>query len=528
MITGEHGLIEVIREIRLDNELVGSVYLASDTRQSTDRVKRFLMVAVAILLLSLGVAFGLASRLQLVISDPIVQLGGVAQQVRLQKSYSVRVAVPAATRLDEIGQLTLAFNDMLAEIERRDHDLQRHRDDLEQQVEQRTADLAAAKDAAERIADQNAQLSRHKQMILNGAGDGIFGLDEDGIATFINPSAATMLGWTVEELIGRPLHSILHPPEVQRSAAGCNVCSALLRPSTRTGRAESFRRRDGSSFPVEYTASIVIDPSGKASGVVVTFRDVTEKRAVERMKDEFVSTVSHELRTPLTSIRGALGLLSSGLLGGIEARGKRMLEIAVTNTDRLVRLINDILDLERMESGRVELTRRPAAVGDLMVEAVQTVQAVADDARVKIEFEPLDTVVSVDRDRVVQTLTNLLGNAVKFSSADATVHMGASVADHRLTIWVRDEGRGIPSEKQGTIFERFKQVDASDSREKGGSGLGLAICRSIVNAHGGRIWCESVEGKGSVFTLALPLDAPRRDPAPPKFLEHWKSTDSAS
>src|SRR5438874_5608399 len=223
------------------------------------------------------------------------------------------------------------------------------------------------------------------------------------------------------------------------------------------------------------------------------------------MKDEFVSTVSHELRTPLTSIRGALGLLASGMIGKVDARAQRMLDIAVSNTDRLVRLINDILDLERMESAHVELSRGACDAADLMTSSVDVVQAFADRAGVRIVIEPIHETIWADSDRIVQTLTNLLSNAVKFSQRDQTVRLSGSTNGEVFTFEVEDHGRGIPSSHLETVFERFKQVDSSDSRNKNGTGLGLAICRSIVGAHGGKIWAESVEGKETTFRFTIPM-----------------------
>jgi CheY-like chemotaxis protein/anti-sigma regulatory factor (Ser/Thr protein kinase) len=266
-----------------------------------------------------------------------------------------------------------------------------------------------------------------------------------------------------------------------------------------------FWRRDGSSFPVEYLVAPMRDSEERITGVTLTFRDTTERRAVEKMKDEFVSTVSHELRTPLTSIRGALGLLNSGMLGVTNEKAARMLQIAVSNTDRLVRLINDILDLERIDSGRIELIRKDADALHLMTQTVDGVATMAQQARVAIVVEPVVASVWLDWDRVTQTLTNLVSNAVKFSPAGSTVTIGGSTADDgTFTFRVSDQGRGVPEEKLEMIFERFKQVDASDSRDKGGTGLGLAICRSIVTAHGGRIWAQRNQPCGTLFQFTIP------------------------
>ena len=379
---------------------------------------------------------------------------------------------------------------------------------LARRVDEQTAQLSAAKEAAEQAADVTAQLNRRKRLILHSAADGIFCLDDHGIATLVNPSAARMLGGSAGELVGRDLHQVIHagPEGARQSREECMVCSDRIEPPSRIGRNAEFRHRDGTPFPVEYTASAIIDEAGASHGMVVSFRDVTERRAIEKMKDEFVSTVSHELRTPLTSIRGALGLLSSGLLVDHAERGQRMIHIALTNTDRLVRLINDILDQERIESGKLQLVRRPANVQQLVGAAVDGVRALADQAGIEIVAEPAEEMLSVDFDRIVQTLTNLLSNAIKFSPPGTTVTVSADAGEENFTFRVADQGRGVPRDKLEMIFERFQQVDASDSRDKGGTGLGLAICRSIIHAHGGRIWAENGE-RGSVFQFTIPIAA---------------------
>ena len=249
-------------------------------------------------------------------------------------------------------------------------------------------------------------------------------------------------------------------------------------------------------------APVLGDHASLAS--VAVFRDVTHRHEVDRMKDEFVSVVSHELRTPLTSIRGSLGLLAGGAVGELPDAGRRMVEIAVENTDRLIRLINDILDIERIESGAVVLHQSRCVVTDLVTESLRVVVPVAKAAGVEIGLAKIEGVVWADADRVVQTLTNLLSNSVKFSPPGGCVTLGASSVGAHIEFSVTDEGRGIPADKLESIFGRFQQVDASDSRQKGGTGLGLAISRSIVEQHGGRIWAESDEGHGSTFRFTLP------------------------
>lgn len=339
---------------------------------------------------------------------------------------------------------------------------------------------------------ERKRLSRQNHLLLNSVGEGICGLDLEGAITFVNPAAARMLGYDPDELIGQPF--------------GAMVMRGQARPGD-TQFGQLFWRKDSSSFPAEF-AITPIREQDQECGAVVTFKNVTERYEVERMKNEFISVVSHELRTPLTAIRGSLGLLAGDALGAVNGRGGRMLAIALHNTDRLIRLINDILDIERMESGKVTMEPRVWNAGYLFAQAVDLMQPEADKAGVRLEVSPVSAQLLVDGDRVIQTLTNLLSNAFKFSEPGTTTRLEAEHQGDQLLVRVQDEGRGIPAGKREIIFERFGQVDSSDSRKRGGTGLGLAICRSIVEQHGGRIWVESVPGEGSTFSFTLPLNAP--------------------
>jgi len=375
-------------------------------------------------------------------------------------------------------------------------------------------------------AEMELERLRHQQeLILQSVADGIQVLDLQGKATFMNPAAARMIRYDAEELIGRFTHDILHhskPDGTPYLHEKCPILRTLTDGALRHVTDEMFWRKDGTSFPVEYISAPMRE-GDKTTGVVVTFRDISERRAVERLKDEFVSVVSHELRTPLTSIRGALGLLTSGLIGALPERGQRMLEIAVNNTDRLVRLINDILDIERMQSGKVTMQRQLCDAAALLQQASDEMRALADKAGVRLVVRPHPLRLWADPDRIVQTLTNLLSNAIKFSPPHTTVELSTARRGEEAVFTVQDQGRGIPTDKLESIFERFQQVDASDSRQKGGTGLGLAICRSIVEQHGGRIWVESGARVGSTFYFTLPvwregeapLEGPVGRPSPP-------------
>lgn len=376
--------------------------------------------------------------------------------------------------------------------------------DLEAKVDLRTADLR--------------RLGRRTESILESAGEGIYGVDVDGRATFVNPSAAALVGYPVEELIGKRLHDLIHhasPDGEPLDWEACPLSAALKKEATVHAKDEAYWRKDGSRFPVEYTATPMRGESGELAGAVVVFRDVTERRAMDQMKDEFISVVSHELRTPLTSIRGALGLLAGGALGEVPEKGKRMMDIAVENTDRLVRLINDILDIERMTSGKVVLNKETCDVSELMGRVVELMGPLAAASSVEMSVEVGAWHLWADPDRLVQTLTNLISNAVKFSPPGSTVEIQVRREGDDVVFTVADQGRGIPPDQLESIFGRFQQVDASDSRDKGGTGLGLAICRGIVEQHGGRVWAENRPGGGALFTLTLPAPADAPSPQSP-------------
>jgi PAS domain S-box-containing protein len=358
--------------------------------------------------------------------------------------------------------------------------------------------------ARTRERERAEELSRQQKILLHSVADGICGVDRNGLVRFANPAATRLLGAPAASLIGKPVHELVHgsAPASKKCGDDC----ALLRASSgrvpSTGE-DTLYRANGVGFPAEYFLNPILD-MGRYSGSVLSFRDISQRYALDRLKDEFVSTVSHELRTPLTSIRGALGLLSSGILGDITDKATNLLRIALSNSDRLVRLINDILDLERAQSGREPLVFRPAQMADLVRQSMDSMQLMAEGAGVLLIHDKTQVEITADADRLLQVLTNLLSNAIKFSPPNSAVSIMLRPGSSGMTLSVIDQGRGIPADKLEAIFGRFQQVDASDSRQKGGSGLGLAICRAIVSQHNGRIWAERNPIRGSTFRVFLP------------------------
>lgn len=253
----------------------------------------------------------------------------------------------------------------------------------------------------------------------------------------------------------------------------------------------------------------------QVQGFFALTSDISDHKAIERMKDEFISVVSHELRTPLTSIHSSLKILATGKLGNLSPQGKRMLTIADEQTERLVHLVNNVLDLQRIQSGKITMNKQACQGRELLIEAAQTMETLAQQQGIKILIKDNNFGVWADRDYILQTLTNLMSNAIKFSPPQSQVtlavaktppeqtsHLQPSVS--HITFSVQDQGQGIPQDRLETIFERFQQVDSSDSRKKGGTGLGLAICRQIIEGHGGQIWAESRLEQGSTFYFTLP------------------------
>jgi PAS domain S-box-containing protein len=355
---------------------------------------------------------------------------------------------------------------------------------------------------------------RQRESILESVGDGIYGIDMQGRIVFVNQVGARLMGYTQDEMEGQDLLALLgharadgSPYQIEDSPIyGARRASAPIR-----ARDEVFRHKDGHPIPVEYVACPMLS-NGRVTGVVVAFQDVTERRRLDRMKDEFISTVSHELRTPLTALRAALGLIAGGALEKRPEKRAQMMDVAIGNCDRLVRLVNDILDFERMGAGRLPMRFQEIEAKDLLRRATDLQHPSAQKAGIGFLIDAGPLTLWIDEDRILQTLGNLISNAIKFSPRGSDIILRARPQSATEAILsVEDRGRGIPPEKLDIIFERFQQVDASDSRDMGGTGLGLAICRNIVRQHGGRIWVESTVGKGSSFYFTIPRTAARQE-----------------
>jgi PAS domain S-box-containing protein len=366
---------------------------------------------------------------------------------------------------------------------------------IEQTVAKRTAEL--------RMSEERFRLLTARAPVC------IYQTDAGGETVYVNPRWQEISGLSPEDSLGLGWSRAIHPADRDRTVSAFQeACQANKELSL------NYRvvRPNGEIRFVVSHAAPVLSPDGTFAGYVGMAEDITKLLEVERLKQEFVSTVSHELRTPLTSIVGSLTLASSGVLGELPPEVSEIVCVAERNAKRLITLINDILDLERLDSGNLDMRFDSVPVRDILHRSVEAVQAFADDSQIDLVVASPPVLVVGDGDRLVQLTVNLLANAIKFSPPGSKVVLSAMECSDFLEIRVTDQGRGIPESHRTAIFERFRQVDASDSRQKGGSGLGLAICKAIVEQHGGSIGVISEEGAGSTFWFRLPATGAPQEP----------------
>ncbi|HNG18828.1 MAG TPA: ATP-binding protein [Candidatus Obscuribacter sp.] len=347
-----------------------------------------------------------------------------------------------------------------------------------------------------------AESRRKERAVVDNAKDVICCIDREAVFTEVNPAAEKLWGFKGSNLVGTSLFQLL--PEADAKAVQKLLESIVMDPS-RGGDFETGILT-ASGAKVDFAWSVSWSPADRTFFCVA--RDITERKQIEDMKRDFVAMVSHDLRTPLTSIQMVLSLFAAGAYGQVNENGQENLAAAEGNVARLISLVNGLLDLEKMEGGKLELLRESTPVTELISASVAALRGFAEQQGVKIESGAVpDRDVFADRDRIVQVLVNLLANAVKFSPKPGLVRLLVLPEETSMRFLVVDQGRGIPASMREAIFERFRQVDAADQKVNSvpGSGLGLTICKAIVERHGGKIGVESLEGKGSTFWFTLPF-----------------------
>jgi PAS domain S-box-containing protein len=374
--------------------------------------------------------------------------------------------------------------------------------------------------ARKQAEDEIRHLATHLRVMLDSADSAIISTDVTGTIQIFNRGAERMLGYSAQEVVGRQTPGLFHEPaEVatilnRLRQEGVTIASPFeaLVHEARQGRPSqrewTMIDRDGNRFPALLSINALRSADGEVEGYLGIANNISQMREADRLKAEFISTVSHELRTPLTAIRASLGMVNSGLFGDLPEEARQLTDIAHQSTERLIRLINDLLDIEKIASGKMRFEMKPHPLRELLLATVKDNEALASRAGVSLRLDEGNIAATVrgDADRLVQTFTNLVSNAVKFSPANSEVRIAVTLLRPN---WVRisiiDHGCGIPEEFRPRIFQRFAQADGSDSRAKGGTGLGLAITREIVERHGGEISFETSAGEGSRFHVDLPV-----------------------
>lgn len=433
--------------------------------------------------------------------DPLTELTNSAH--RIEKGDFT--AAHQTLRADEIGILFNSFARMVQAIQSREREL------AHALAESREL-AAVTAEARRRVEAAHADLLATVETVPAA----LMIFDTDGSVRLRNRAATEVLGieprnpalrknyWGQFKRIA--LDGSLMPPADW-------VSSRALRGETVSNQELEIHHPDGRVFPILASGAPLRNQQGQVAGAVVAFQDISRLRELDRMKDEFVSIVSHELRTPLTSIRGALQLVI-GEPGSVPDQEHRaLLHIALNNCERLVRIVNDILDVSKIESGSLVLNRKPVSVAELIRQSLDVVRGPARAAGVRLDANVSATVppVMVDPDRIVQALVNLLSNAVKFAPADSTVTVAVTGTEHQVMVVVSDQGEGIAPENLNRLFRKFQQVDSSSSRRKGGTGLGLVITKVIVEQHGGRVFVDSELNKGTRFSFTLPAATPEEE-----------------
>jgi PAS domain S-box-containing protein len=463
---GKSAALLVLAQTRAQMEKAGAI-LVGQLRQFSAKEQNSMVTPEAgirstflvKLCLCIGVVFNIlvAAALALYFNRGTAQRLGILMDNtnRLARNEALHAPIPGS---DEIAHLDRTFRDMVAAL---------------------------------------AEARRKETAVIDHAVDVICSIDATGRFAAVNPASLKTLGYEPQELIGRLYMELIYPEDRQNTFRQIEEIKTGNGTSSFENR---INRKDGQIVDVEWSCHW----SESESSMFSVVHDITERKEVERLKQEFVAMVSHDLRTPLTSLQGTLALIRKGTYGSLSEQGQARVINAEKNVLRLINLINELLELEKLEAGKLTMQFGNCQIASVITRSLDSVQSFAEQAEIELEAAQCKAVVYADEDKLIQVLVNLLSNAVKFSPPGGKVAITVTEDERSVELSVTDHGRGIPAKFKDAVFQKFKQVELSDERKKGGTGLGLAICKAIVEQHGGTIGVESEEGKGSTFWFRLP------------------------
>ena len=500
----------VYQPIRLNGERIGTIYLRSDLDQLYARAKNFFEILDIVILACLLAAYLLASRLQRLISGPILALAQTAATVSAEKDYSVRARKSGN---DEVGSLVDRFNEMIAKIQERDTALQSAHDDLELRVDERTKELltqvAERKQAEQSLEERTAFLNS----LIENSPIGIAAIDANQCVQMCNPAFERLFQYSQTNIEGKHLSDLVCSPEVKDEI---DSNRANLQDGIGSHLVTRRRRADGALVAVE-AFSVPLFADGKFNGALILYQDIAERKRAEeallrakeaaeaasRAKSEFLANMSHEIRTPMN---GIIGMTELALDTDLTAEQRDYLGMVKSSANSLLTVVNDILDFSKIEAGKLDLDLADFPFQHTVGETLKALAFRAHQKRIELAWRVAPDVplyLKGDMGRLRQILVNLVGNSVKFTEHGEIVVSAHKESEDQdgivLHFQVHDTGIGIPPEKQQIVFDAFTQADTSASRKYGGTGLGLAITSRLVGLMGGKLWLQSEVGRGSTF-----------------------------
>lgn len=454
--------------IAMEGQRFGTLILLSDLTEQDARFRGYARIVGFVMIGALLVAFVVSSFLQKVISRPIRHLVDVQSRVSNEKDYGIQ-AIKEGN--DELGLLIDNFNTMLAQIHERD----------------------------QALAESEGRL----RSLFENIPIGVYRTTPDGRVLSVNPALVKMLGYDSAEELMR--HNLEDSENLGPAYPRSEFKDRLEQDGEIRSLQAPWRTKDGSIIEINEHAKVVRDPNGKPLYYEGSVEDISDRKRIEQAKSELISLVSHELRVPLTSIVGSLEWMATTMADQLPPPAKKMVEIAYKSSERMVRLINELLDMDRIESGKIQFQMQTLELSSLVQMAIEATQPFAQQFGVQIVMQQsLPVKVNVDSDRMMQVMTNILSNATKFSPLQGTVEVEVSRNNGSARVSVSDHGRGIAPEFQGRIFQKFAQAGGLESRQKGGAGLGLSISKAIMEKMGGQIGFTSNLNVGTTFYCELP------------------------